>query len=82
MSAELDAIAAKPADPDNCLLCGRRSPGGPRKVLLLEAPMCAGHRDEQVRVIREYENDHPGGEHTDACGCMTLEQLKEKLGMD
>ena len=75
---ELDAIAAKPPAED-CWLCGR-GPKQETKAYVLDIPLCAGHQDEQVWMLRQAEELHPEGVCTATCGCMTPEELEAKYG--
>lgn len=65
-----------------CLFCygitdALRAIVAERGHLLLE-DMCAPHATEQSAMLAEYQAAHPGGGHTETCGCISLEEFDRR----
>lgn len=59
----------------SCVLCQ------PRMGIWTFANLCSAHWHRQERSLAEHNRIHPDGHCTATCGCMTLEQFSESLGL-
>jgi hypothetical protein len=77
----------QPPETARCWLCYGppqeipRDEHGGVKFYMERDKLCQSHWDDNMAAVREYEATHPNGQCTDTCGCMTLDELKAKLGL-
>lgn len=64
---------------DYCFFCH-----GPRPHIteITESEMCDSHLAQMCEMAGEFFYSHPDGQCTPDCGCITLEELERRFGLN